>query len=98
MVARRAFKIWKLLPFLDTTSDLVVISVIVVAMKLSFAGWNSKSNSDMIQSLSSSSSSSSSLSFSSNSSINPENECFLKAWVDAWEHYWPQDTPWMNPM
>lgn len=95
VVARRAFKIWKLLPFLDTTSDLVVMSVIVVAMKLSFAGWNSKPNSDTSQSLSSSSSLPSSSS-SSSLSVNSENECFLKAWVDAWEHYWPQDTPWMN--
>lgn len=81
VVAQRAFKIWKLLPFLDTTSELVVMAVIVIAMKLSFAGWSTKTHS---QSQSNSSSSSS------------ENECFLKAWVDAWEHYWPQDTPWMN--
>lgn len=80
-VAQRACRVWELLPFLDTTSDLVVIAVIVVAMKLSFSGWDGTPTH-----------------IAPSQSIPTQNEtpCFLQAWVDAWEHYWPQNTPWMN--
>jgi hypothetical protein len=46
IVAERARGLWKLLPFLSMPSELVLVAAVVVAMKLTFAGWNGDSQPD----------------------------------------------------